>query len=164
MTGELRLRARPRFELRSPYDPLELGRRVKAEIATDDTVEGLVLGDRIELLPRSSEQRLWSPQLTCDLAADDGGSILSCRFGPHPDVWTMYLAMHAIGAAATLGAAIYGASQHLAGQTPWALWALPAAPLMAALVWGLAFVGQNLGSEQMYALRRFLEKTVDVPG
>jgi hypothetical protein len=35
---------------------------------------------------------------------------------------------------------------------------------MAALVWGLAFVGQNLGSEQMYALRRFLEKTVDVPG
>lgn len=158
MSERLRLRARPRFELISPLAPEALREAVAQALARDREIEGLVVNsDRIELVPRPGAQRLWSPQLTCDVEAVGAGARLRCRFGPHPHVWTMYLAMHGVGAMATLGAGIYGLSQHLAGQTPWALWALLAAPLMAAVVWALAFIGQNLGSEQMYALRRLLE-------
>ena len=32
--------------------------------------------------------------------------------------------------------------------------------VLAALVWALAFVGQGLGSEQMYALRRFIDESL----
>ena len=71
------------------------------------------------------------------------------------------MAMHAVGAITTLGAGLFGLSQHLAGDSPWALWILPAAPLMALLVWSLAFVGQSLGGEQMYALRRFIESATE---
>jgi len=36
------------------------------------------------------------------------------------------------------------------------------APVLAGLVWALAFVGQGLGAEQMYALRRFVDESLDV--
>ena len=83
------------------------------------------------------------------------------RFGPHPHVWTLYVAVHGVGAITTLGAAIFGFSQHLSGQSPWALWALPAAPVLAGLVWALAFVGQSLGANQMVQLRHFVDAVAE---
>ncbi len=116
---------------------------------------------RIELLPHRSTRHFWSPQLTIDVEDGAEGVRLRGRFGPHPHVWTLYVAMHAIGAMGTLGAVVFGVSQYLVGQTPWALVALPASPILAALVWALGFVGQGLGAEQMYRLRRFLEECIE---
>lgn len=121
-------------------------------------VEPVMIRDEIvELVPHSSALHLWSPQLRLELSEVDGSTDIHARFSPHPHVWTLYMAIHAFGAFGTLGAGVLGLSQHFAGQSPWALWALPIAPVLAALVWALAFVGQGLGAEQMYLLRRFVE-------
>lgn len=154
-------RVRPRFELDTSLTPEAVLARVKEKLESDDSVEGLVLESRVELVSESSAKGLWSPQLAIDLTKTDGGTSLRGRFSPHPHVWGLYLAIHAIGAFGTIGAAMFGISQYMAGLSPTALWALPAAPVLAGFVWALAFVGQGLGAEEMYTLRRFVEEAID---
>jgi hypothetical protein len=50
--------------------------------------------------------------------------------------------------------------QRTLGQSPTAMLIEPAALIAAALVYGAGFVGQGLGSDQMYLLRATLEKLV----
>ena len=155
------LDVRPQFDLSTSLDPEEIVARLRAGLAQHPgTLQGLFLGPRVELLPDPSRVRFWSPQLTLQLSVSEEGTHIRGRFGPHPHVWTLYVALHALGAFGTIGATMYGISQHLAGQSPWALWALPASPVLAALVWALAFIGQNLGREQCYGLRRFVEEAL----
>lgn len=133
--------------------------RITSHLArAKESVEPMMVRDQIvELVPHSSAVHMWSPQLRLELHEVEGRTDIHARFSPHPHVWTLYLAIHAFGAFGTLGAGVFGLSQYLAGASPWALWALPISPVLAALVWALAFVGQGLGAEQMYELRRFVE-------
>lgn len=158
---------RPRFEMSTALTVREVTDLVRAKLAREGTINAMFIGDRIELAPRGADVHFWSPQLTLDLLPatpeppSDARTRIVGRFAPHPHVWSLYLAVHAVGAFATLAAALFGLSQRMIGQTPWALWALPAAPALAALMWSLGFVGQNLGAEQMYALRRFIDECVE---
>jgi len=160
-------KVRPEIEWTIPLSEEQIIERLKAALARgDQPIRGLFAQHRIELVPDPTIQHVWSPQLTADLepsASDeaDASTRVHVRFGPHPHVWSLYLAVHATGAFATLGAAVFGYSQYLAGSAPTALWALPAAPVLAALVWAFAFVGQGLSAEQMYTLRRFMERALD---
>jgi hypothetical protein len=140
----------------------ELEERLRERLAARrGSIVAVFVPDRVELVPHPSTTHFWSPQLMLQLEEREDGTHIQGRFGPHPPVWTMYVAIHAIGAFGTLGAGIFGLSQYLVGEPPWALWVLPLSPLLAALVWALAFVGQNLGAEQMYVLRRFLDDSLD---
>ena len=154
----------PRFEIATELSEHEVAERLRAKLAdARSSIVATFIGRRIELVPHHSTVRFWSPQLTLDLDETDGETQIRAKFGPHPHVWSMYLAIHALGAFGTLGAAVFGLSQHLAGQSPWALWALPISPLLAGLVWAMAFVAQSLGAEQMYALRRLVEDAIGTP-
>jgi hypothetical protein len=160
-----RPRVRPTFELNVDLSAREVVARITSHLAdASASVEPVMIRDDIvELVPHSSEVHSWSPQLRLELSEVERHTLIRARFSAHPHVWTLYLAIHAVGAFGTIGAAVWGISQHLAGQSPWAFWALPIAPFLAALVWALAFVGQGLGAEQMYALRRFVEDAVATP-
>ena len=156
-------RIRPTFEIATELTRRAITERIRAKLAVakESISASVILSETIELVPHSSVGHFWSPQLRLDLAEADGRTTIHARFSPHPHVWTLYLAVHAIGALGTLGAAMFGISQYLAGQPAWALWALPIAPVLAALVWAFAFVGQGLAAEQMYGLRRFVEEALD---
>lgn len=160
-----RPRLRPTFELSAELSAAQITQRLEANLAR---VRGSILvtfiRETIELEPDPSILHLWSPQLRLDMAESDGRTLVRGRFAPHAHVWSLYLAIHALGALGTVGAAMFGISQYLAGQSPWALWALPIAPVLAALVWAFAFVGQGLASEQMYLLRRFVEDALAEEG
>ncbi|MFO0737317.1 MAG: hypothetical protein U0270_15615 [Labilithrix sp.] len=158
-----RPRVRPTFELSVGLSAREVVGRITSHLSdAAGSIEPVMIRDQIvELVPHSSIVHLWSPQLRLELKEVDGHTDIHARFSPHPHVWTLYVAIHAVGAFGTVAAAVFGLSQHLAGQASWALWALPMAPVFAALVWALAFVGQGLGAEQMYALRRFVEEAVE---
>lgn len=154
-------RVRPIFEISADVSPKEVLERLQAGLrAAEGKVLAIVTPERIELTPEPSTVHLWSPQLTVDLKEREGGTLVRARFAPHPHVWSLYLAIHALGAFGTIGAGVFGYSQYLMGEKPWALWALPIAPVLAALVWAVAFVGQAMGADQMYALRRFVEESV----
>jgi hypothetical protein len=155
-------RVRPTFELRAELSAEQVIARIRAGLsaAKGSIVAVLIQPDVVELVPHRTTVHFWSPQLRLDLDETDGTTRIRARFAPHPNVWATYMAVHAIGAFATIAAGVTGYSQYVLGQSPWALWALPISPVLAALVWALAFVGQGLGAEQMYDLRRFVEQSL----
>lgn len=86
---------------------------------------------------------------------------LEGRFGPHPHVWTMFVAIYAHIAFLAIGGSMYGISQWMLHESPWALWLVPGAGLLAGVVYLSAFYGQGLGSEQMYVLRSFVADALE---
>ena len=148
---------RPRFELVTELAPEEMARRFKAFLAVSKRVRGIALTDRIELGVTGDEHHFWSPQLVVVVSARaSGGANLSARFGPDPYVWAMYLLMYGTLILVTLIASAFGFAQWTLGMQPSALYVAPASLVLALLVSGASFVGQGLGSDQMYLLRSTL--------
>lgn len=154
-------RPRPRFELESELAPEEIVRRLRAYLAKNDHLRGVALPNRLELCCCRERQHLWSPQLVVDLAPREGGAKLEARFGPHPHVWGMFTAIYFALLIVSLLAGAFGYAQWSIGQPPVALWALPAALVLAGLTFGASFIGQGLGFEQMYELRATLTDIVE---
>lgn len=153
---------RPRFALRSPHAPADVRERVTRLIKGEKRLTGIAFEHRLEMSIGESEVRFWSPQIVATIApADDGGSLISARFGPDPYVWGFYVLSYGALTIITIFAVIYGLVQWSLGQSPTALYVAPGAAILAALVFGASFVGQGLGVDQMYFLRSSLTDAVE---
>jgi hypothetical protein len=153
---------RPRFELRSKLPPEEIQRRLRALLHADPRLRGVALVDRVELSMSGEDLRFWSPQLVADVEKDDAGGVrMLARFGPDPYVWGLYVLTYIALTFLTFIALAFGISQMVMGITPTGLYVAPAGAVLAGLVYGASFVGQGLGSEQMYLLRATLAETAE---
>lgn len=72
----------------------------------------------------------------------------------------MYVALYAFVACVALAGLILGVSQMTVGGEVYGFWLVPGAAVLAGFIWGMAFIGQGFGGEQMYELRLFLRETV----
>lgn len=109
-----------------------------------------------------AECRVWSPALYVHIdPAGDGAWQLTGRFSPSSPVWTAFVAIYLTLACGAMAAACYGGAQIIVGETPWAFVGVPIALLLAGFTYGAAFIGQGLGSEDMYVLRTFVEHVAD---
>jgi hypothetical protein len=157
VTAHAAPRPRPRFTLVSALAPEEVRARVNANIRAEPRLRGIALEERIELAIDGEEHRFWSPQLVLQMRADDGGGTrLDARFGPDPYVWALYLLCYGALLVVTAWAVLFGLVQWSLDQPASALWIAPCSAVLAGLVYGASFVGQGLGSEQMYFLRATL--------
>ena len=147
---------RPTFELRSKLSPEQIVQRAAEELRASSSMAGLALPNRIELTVIGEERRLWSPQLSADLIEHEGETRLRARFGPDPAVWIAYVFTYGALGTLALIALAYGVSQMMLKQAPTALIVAGATSLLGGLTYGASFVGQGLGSEQMYRLRATL--------
>lgn len=125
---------RPRFEYTVAMPADEVLRRVRDAMQGAPGIVGLVLeSGRIELTVPPGERHMWSPQLTVDVETNSGeASELRARFGPHPHVWTLYVALYAIASFAAIACLVTGASQWMLDREPWALSWTPAAVALRA--------------------------------
>lgn len=161
---------RVKFEMHTPMAPPAVLQSVHDQLCDRRCrMSGIVAEGRIELYVPSERQHLWSPQLVVDVEpwvprdaggaqGGAGGSMLRGRFGPHPHVWALYLAMAAVTALATLFAISYAYAQWAMGQAPSSLWALPLAVVAWFALYAVAIQGQRWGEEQVLELRAFLEQ------
>lgn len=162
MAARARPRPRPRFALTSPLSAREIRERVNARIRSDPGLRGIALDEHIELAIDGPEHNFWSPQLVAQLQPDEaGGTLLQARFGPDPYVWALYLLLNGILVITTFWAIIFGLVQWWLKQEPSTLWIAPGAAVLGGLVYGASFVGQGLGSDQMYHLRATLTDLCD---
>ncbi len=139
-----------------------------ASIEGDDRCEGKVFRRNAFLLPIPSARHFWSPYLQLEIrlkseepwASDDTieGDMLFGRFSPHPNVWTGFMAVYALLAMVAMGGAVYGVSEWMLGEPPYAWLAVPAALALGGFVYGAVFIGQGLGAEQMYELRSAVDR------
>ena len=152
---------RPRFTLKCPHAPAEVRRRVHGLIEGSERLRGLAQAERLELAIDGKENHFYSPQLVVRVEADGEGSKLDARFGPDPYVWAFYVMGSGGLCVLTFFASMFGIGQWMVGQAPTALFVAPGAAVLAGLVYGASYVGQGLGSEQMYFLRHSLEHAID---
>jgi len=152
---------RPRFSLASPHAPAEVRRRVHALISGSPRLRGLALEERIEIGIDGAENHFYSPQLVVRVSPFEAGTRLEARFGPDPYVLAFYVDGSGGLCVLTFFASMFGIGQWMVGQAPTALLVAPGAGLLAGLVYGASFVGQGLGSEQMYFLRHSLVEAID---
>ncbi|GAB4207907.1 MAG: hypothetical protein OHK0013_25890 [Sandaracinaceae bacterium] len=124
-------------------------------------LRGLALEERLELGIDGKENHFYSPQLVVRVAPEGNGARLEAHFGPDPYVWAFYVMGSGGLTVLTFFATMFGIGQWMVGQTPTALLVAPGAAVLAGLVYGASFVGQGLGSEQMYFLRHALVEAVD---
>jgi len=154
-----RPRARPRFTLDLALHPDAVTERVRAHLARSaDKITGKVFRRTMMLTVSERDTHFWSPHLDIQLEdVKDGGTRLAAMFSPHPTIWTAFLAVQLLFAALSIGAAVWLMSVVTLGESPWP--AVAALALMLSgggLAYGAAYVGQGIGSEQMYELRAFL--------
>ena len=154
---------RPRFELRVPMPPSEVADRITAALGTDELIIGRVDEQLATLYVRESDQHFWSPHLELTVRPEEDGASLLGRFGPHPAVWTGFMFVYAVLALAATLALMVGLAQITMGSPPWALLGSVAAVALIGFVYGAAFIGRGLGSDQMIGLRLFIEHALQAP-
>jgi hypothetical protein len=121
------------------------------------------VGSHAELFVPEADRHPWSPWLSVTAEdGDGGGTVIRCRFGPHPAVWTLYMFVaFALGFGLLVGTA-WGYAQWSMGVTAWALCSVPAIVVLSAALYGASLLGQRLGAEQMVSLRSSLESLIEV--
>lgn len=154
---------RPRFELELDVPASEvleeLGRRLAAR-GTD--VVGAVVRQQAELHVARDLAHFWSPNLTLQVVSEEPGTEKLCgRFGPDQGMWMLFMVIYAILGMVGLLATMFGVSQWLVHEPPWALLLVPCSAALSAFVYGAAFIGQGLGAEQMYTLRSLVDQVVE---
>jgi len=130
---------------------------IEARIESSETIRGWVSIPYAELRVRAEDRLVWSPRLAIHAEDTTGGTRLSCRMQPEPDVWTAYIALWSIVGAIAIGVTMYGLSQWVVGGPPWVmLIGFPAVIVMAIALYLGALLGQRRGAAQMNALEREL--------
>ncbi len=154
-----RPRARPRFTLDLAIPPDAVTERVRAHLAQcEGKVTGKVFRRTVMLTVCDEDTHFWSPHLDIQLDdAADGGTRVAAMFSPHPSVWTAFVGVQLLFAILSVAAAIWVMSILMLGRDPWlSVGVLGVMLFGGGFAYGAAYVGQGIGSEQMYELRAFL--------
>lgn len=134
--------------------------RVRARMAAAaDQVAGRVYRRTAFLTVAPARAHFWSPHLEVQFTdAPEGGCHVQGQFGPHQAIWTTFVIIQLIFGVLALGAGIFAFSKWSLGQDagPW-LGLFAAMMLGGGFSYGAAYVGQGLGSDQMYDVRAFVD-------
>ena len=107
-----------------------------------------------------AKRKLWSPYLSMQIEPQEVGSLLRGRYGPHPEIWTLFMFLYTVvGFLATMGLML-GFVQWQSGMRPWGFWGVAIGLPGLALLYGISAVGQRLSAHQMEDLRGRIEDLV----
>lgn len=155
-------RMRPRFEMKVECGVEDVMERIQARLsAGGQSIEGAFTRRHGVLMMPDTRRRFWSPQLGLSLEDVADGAWIRGRFSPHPHIWTAFMFVYGILFMFGVSGAVYAVVEFALGRSPWALLVPIGCTVLAAFVYGAAFIGQGLGAEEMYELRRFLDDCVD---
>jgi hypothetical protein len=124
------------------------------------TCEGHVGRKELSLVLRGEERHVFSPWLSLEAHEWRGGTRLRGRFGPHPNLWTLFVFVYSTWVAVFIGGAVFGYVQFAMGTNPWGLWVAVAAGAAQAVACAVDLYGRAKGAGQMSILRSFVSATL----
>jgi hypothetical protein len=126
---------------------------------------GQVLKRHAYLQLPKARRSLLSPYLNLQLReAEDGTTILHCRFTPHPAVWTGFMGVYGVFVMIGSAGLMYGWAQTTVDEYPWGFWAAPICAALGAFVYGAAVIGQGLTAGEMHEMRCYVERIAEKAG
>lgn len=105
-----------------------------------------------------SERHFWSPWMHVEIRGAESGHHVFGRFSPHPSIWTGFMFSYLAIGVIVFFAAMFGVSQQLSGQSPWAYYIIPAGLLIALILWFAAKAGQKLALDEMREMKSRIER------
>jgi len=104
---------------------------------------------------------MWSPHLSVQVEYREGGSLLRGRYGPHPELWTLFVFLYAAVGFLTVIGLVLGFVQWQSGMDPWGLWSTGIGAVGLGILYLISMAGQRLGAHQMEDLRRRVDQLVE---
>jgi hypothetical protein len=153
---------RPTFSVRLTEDPNDAIEVMRGRLEDTDFQDCTRSKGRCaEFFVPEKERRVWSPYLTVQLERLGRGSLLRGRFGPHPEVWTLFMFLSfALGFLAVLGLML-GFVQWQSDMPTWGFWgSYLGVPGLVGL-YLVSTVGQRLSAHQMEELRARLDPLLE---
>lgn len=155
------MRERPLVDIEISEPPDEVLARFKSCLQSGQcTCEGNVGRKELSLVLQGEERHVFSPWLSMEAHPWKGGTRLRGRFGPHPNLWTLFVFIYSTWVAVFIGGVVYGYVQFVMGQSPWGLWVAVAAGGAQAVACGVDLYGRSKGTKQMNVLRSFVQRTL----
>jgi hypothetical protein len=88
---------RPRFEFQLPVTRERWLDALRSLLESDaGSLRGQVFRKHAVVEMRVRERTFWSPYLNLEVEDEPDGSAIRGRFSPHPNVWTMFMAVYAL--------------------------------------------------------------------
>jgi hypothetical protein len=109
---------------------------------------------------KEEDRRLWSPFLSVQVEPKEKGSLLRGRFGPHPEMWTLFMFLYTAVGFLTLMGLLLGFVQWQSGMEAWGFWGGYIGIPGLALLYGISATGQRLSAHQMEELRDRIDTLV----
>ncbi len=159
---------RPRFTIDLPVSSVEviLARLREALGSQSGEFEGALSSKHVVVRLGQQRRKLWSPVLDADVVQREEGVRIDGRFGPHPNVWTLFVFIRACLFVALISTSVYACSKSLVyGESSmWTYVALAAVLVIGEYV-GVAVAQKNTQGD-MDALAAFVRGAVgdgDIP-
>jgi hypothetical protein len=152
---------RPTFVLEAPLTTTDIMQCVRLGL-TDGSLdyECQFTSHHVVVALQPTKRKFWSPWMNLEIREVDNASELFGRFSPHPSIWTAFMFSYLTIAVLIFFATMFGVSQQLAGQTPWAYFVIPCGLLIAAGLWFASKAGQRLAQVEMEQMRSVIENCV----
>ncbi len=156
------MRARPRFRWTTAISQEEVVERIRANLeAGVCNCHGDVRRDHALILIDPEIRHFWSPTLDLSFRSTEEGTTISGIFGPHPEVWTLFVFLWSAMVAVWIGGAMLGGVQWFIGESPDGIWIVLAASMGLGISCAVNILGRRTGEDQMEKMRGFLTQTVD---
>lgn len=168
---------RPTFNFESKMSEEELTRRIRASfsLAGDEDQKSdskKLVGSKSGFQGRfarghamisidESKRHFWSPWLHLEIRDNEDKRIVEGRFSPHPSIWTAVVFSFLSVACLSFFAAIFGMSQQLMGQTPWAYCFILLGLFAGVVLWFVSKTGQKLAHGEMEEMRSRIKDCLD---
>ncbi len=148
------LSMRPTFTTVIPLPQNLVMMKLSEELRKPERQATCLAFDRyFELHISESELRYWSPHLSLTLDGDDHQTIVTCRFAPRQNVWTLVWILYLAFAFTLFFAIVFAYSHWILKSSTWISLLIPLSLFGIAMLYIISQTGQSWSSDQMAELR-----------
>lgn len=107
------------------------------------------------------EKHFWSPEM--DISFDElesGQSGIRILIGPAAGIWTLFMFLYTALSVMAIAGMVLGYSQQILHQAAWGWWLVPAAALLAVIVYLAGRYGRYKARCQMHDLKFFFDRAL----
>ena len=158
MSAELR----PRIKIISKLPMKEIIERIKKNAEDPETeFTGWAKDGYAIISAPENEKRIWTPQLNLQIEEIQEETEVRGVIGPSANVWTAFAFAFSLLGFVAFVSLFWGLSRRSLDYSADILWLVPVSLLLIVGVYMLARIGQQLSSNQVKQLKKFIESILE---